>query len=131
MSKNTPRRELVEDAIMKILKYRVGAENGMTRADLLLALHQQGFMEMDPNLADLNDRQMRLVIESIRTHEAEGAFIIAIKNQAGDWVYCRAKDIQEFRKAIEPEFKRGVTVINRAREQVRRAYPELLGQLEY
>ena len=129
MSQKNPRRPLIELEIMTILNSRVGGENGLTRAELLEELHRRGFSEFDASLVNLSDRDMRKVLESIRIHEADGAFVIAVK-RGKQWVYCRAKDREEFKRALSPEWSRGITVINRVRLQTKRAYPELMGQFE-
>lgn len=127
MSKKSARRPLIEITIMQILNHHIGAENGLTREELLSELHSRGFFELDPELSNLDDRGMRKVLESIRIHEADGAFVIAVRSHKG-FVYCKAKDRDEFQRAMSPEWSRGITVLNRVRAQTRRAYPELLGQ---
>jgi len=129
MSKKSPRRLMVEMAMLKILNSRIGAENGMTREELLMELRRRGFSEFDPELMHLDDRDMRKALESIRLHEAEGAYLISIRYEKR-WVYCRARDMAEFREAMKPEWSRAITMISRVKNQINRAYPELLGQLE-
>jgi hypothetical protein len=117
--KLTPQEKIdLSKEILRIVITRIGKPFAIRRPELLFELQSRGW--------DISDRTMRLSLEYLREYEPKGARICASVDGEG---YYYASSLDELRDALASDINRARNINIRVATQLRRAFPELAGQL--
>lgn len=99
--------------ILHILASHIGPKHAITRGELLTLVNA----ELDTEYA--SDRAIRNAIEELRSTHKDGAFICANYPSDGEPGYFLARDEDEAREFMKPDYARANNLLSRLASQER------------